>query len=210
MVTGSGMGGKRVLPPRIASTDPSADARERLLSTAYELFRCNGVGVVGVDRIAAEAGVSKTSLYRLFGSKEGLVLAVFELHEELWTFDWLEREIELRGDTAEARLLAIFDALHDWFQETSYEGCFFTNALLEVHDRSSQIRLQGVARLGTVHGLVRRLAEAARVRDPELLADQLQILMWGSIVAALDGRLESARRARALAQLLLEQERLPT
>jgi AcrR family transcriptional regulator len=163
--------------------------------------------VIGVDRVVAESGVSKASLYRLFGSRDELVLAVLRRHEELWTRDWLEHEIERRAETPEARLLAIFDAFHDWFEQSSYEGCLFTNSLLEIHERSRLVRIDSVARLRTVHALVQRHAEAAGVRDPERLADQIQILMWGSIVAALDGRAQPAREARAIALLLIEQER---
>jgi AcrR family transcriptional regulator len=192
--------------PASASEHPLA-ARERILRTAYELFRSYGVNAIGVDRIVAEAGVAKTTLYRHFHSKDGLVLAVFERHEHVWTWDWLEQEVERRAATGGAGVLAIFDAFHDWFAQDSYQGCLFTNVLLETHDRSSSVRMTSVARLAIIRELVQRFAEQEGVRDPDRFAHQMQILMWGSIVAALDGYAEAAEQARAMAHLLLEQER---
>src|SRR5438128_2116309 len=87
-----------------------ADPRERTLLTAYELFRSRGVTAVGVDRIVADAGVAKTTLYRHFRSKEELVLAVLDRHEQLWTHEWFERVSLDGGRTPQAQLLAIFDA----------------------------------------------------------------------------------------------------
>src|SRR5438874_13645554 len=55
-------------------------ARERLLAAADQLFFAEGVHVVGVDRIAVLAGVTKATLYNTFGSKEDLVRAYVEQH----------------------------------------------------------------------------------------------------------------------------------
>jgi len=60
------------------SAPPSEHARERILLTAYDLFARNGIRAVGVDRIVAESGVAKTTLYRHFASKDDLVVAALE------------------------------------------------------------------------------------------------------------------------------------
>src|SRR5258708_39908153 len=89
------------------SAPPTENARERILLTAYDLFARHGIRAVGVDRIVAESGVAKTTLYRHFASKDDLVVAAVELREELWSRDWLQHEVERRGGPASARLLAI-------------------------------------------------------------------------------------------------------
>src|SRR5437660_777169 len=61
-------------------TVPRKSARERLLAAADQLFYAEGVHVVGVDRIAERAGVTKATLYNTFGSKEDLVRAYLEQH----------------------------------------------------------------------------------------------------------------------------------
>ena len=68
-------------------------ARDRLLGTAYELFRRHSLNAVGVDRIVAEAGVAKTTLYRHFPSKDELAASVLRHHEGVWTRGWLEQSL---------------------------------------------------------------------------------------------------------------------
>jgi AcrR family transcriptional regulator len=160
------------------------------------------VNAVGVDRIVAEAGVAKTTLYRHFRSKDDLVLAVLGRHEQVWRVGWLEPGV-MRETTPAARLLAIFDLFDDWFRQETYQGCLFVNTLLE--SRTEAIRLEAAARLTGVRALVARLAEEAGVADPTEFALRAQILMWGAIVGALNGQVDAARSARAVAAILLEE-----
>jgi AcrR family transcriptional regulator len=193
-------------PP--ASVAPGAagslDARERILLTAYELFRSHGVNAVGVDRIVAEARVAKTTLYRHYGSKDDLVIAVLRRHDQVWTLDWLAKEAKARGETPSAQLMAIFDAFDDWFHQATYQGCLATNTLLEIHDRSEQIRAEALARMADVRAFVRGLAQEAGVDDPDFPL-RMQLLMWGAIVGAVNGHVDAARHAREIAALLLDQ-----
>ncbi len=182
------------------------DPRERVLHTAYDLFSRHGIQATGIDRIIAEAGVAKMTLYRTFPSKDDLVLAALERREEVWTWDWLEREVERRAATPSERLLAIFDAFDDWFGRDDYESCFFTNTLLEKHDRTGRIGAESVSRLANIRSLVRGLAVDAGIRDPDRFARQWQLLMWGSIIAADTGDVDAAGQARDVATLLLQRE----
>src|SRR3981081_904825 len=106
---------------------PGGNARERILDTAYELFSHDGIRAVGIDRIIADAGIAKATLYRHFPSKEQLVLAFLDLRERRWTREWLEAESERRAATRQDRVLVVFDVLDDWFQRPDYEGCSFIN-----------------------------------------------------------------------------------
>src|SRR5436309_14101218 len=161
----------------LESPDSVDDARERTLRTAYRLFSEHGVQAIGIDRIIAEAGIAKATLYRHFGSKEELVVAALERREALWTRGWLEHEIERRAGTPEARLLAIFDVFDDWFRRDDYESCLFINTLLESHDRTSPIGSASVAHLANVRALASDLAAQAGIRNPDGFARQWQLLM---------------------------------
>src|SRR5919107_6139337 len=88
--------------------------RERILHTAYELFSRHGTRAVGVDRIIAESGAAKMTLYRNFASKDELILAFLERREERWSRAWLQAEVAWRADTAAERMLAIFDVFGAW------------------------------------------------------------------------------------------------
>jgi AcrR family transcriptional regulator len=54
--------------------------REKVLSAAERLFACHGVENVSMDAIAAEAGVGKGTLFRRFGDRAGLALALLHEH----------------------------------------------------------------------------------------------------------------------------------
>jgi AcrR family transcriptional regulator len=178
--------------------------RERLLRTAYQLFRHNSLNTVGVDRIVAEADVAKTTLYRHFPSKDDLAVSVIQHHESVWTRGWLEQEIGRRGTTADTQLLGLFDAFDEWFQRDDFEGCLFARLLLETSDPASPVRAAATAGLENVRALIRRLAEEAEVQDPDVFALQIQMLLLGAIVAAMSGHLDAARQAREVARALFE------
>ncbi|MCO1692374.1 helix-turn-helix transcriptional regulator, partial [Pseudomonas aeruginosa] len=53
--------------------------REQLLSTAVDLFYREGYHATGIDRILAESGVAKMTLYKHFRSKDELIMAALEV-----------------------------------------------------------------------------------------------------------------------------------
>jgi AcrR family transcriptional regulator len=192
------------VPPRPPLEAADGDARERILATAYELFTQHGLVAVGVDRIVAEAGVAKTTLYRHFRSKDALAVAVLERHELLWTRRWLEPEAMRLARSPGGGPIAIFDALDEWFGQADFEGCLFLNALLETRDRASPVRRAAVAAIENVYDVVQRLLEEAGIVNSEAVAHQVQIIMRGTIIAAVQGQADAVKQGRVAAQRLLE------
>jgi AcrR family transcriptional regulator len=180
------------------------DARTRLLETAYTLFSRNGIRPVGIDRIIAEAGVAKMTLYRHFASKDDLALAFLDLHEQRWTRDWFAAEIEQRARTPRERLLAAFDALDMWFHEPAFVSCAFVRTLFEVTDRSNPVHQAAARHLDNVQALIAGYAREAGIARPDQVAYELYTLMTGAIVAATRGELDAASRVRDAAELILE------
>ncbi|HEY5319108.1 MAG TPA: helix-turn-helix domain-containing protein [Solirubrobacteraceae bacterium] len=181
-------------------------ARERILAAAYELFSRRGIQAVGVDAIIAQSGVARQTLYRHFASKEDLVLAFLERREDLWTKGWVQAGTEQRSSDPRQRLLAIFDLFDGWFQRPDFEGCSFINVVLEHPDPADAVHRAGVSYLAGIRHFVEDLARRAGIADAERFAREWHILMKGSIVAAQEGDLEAARRARKVGSLLLRSE----
>jgi AcrR family transcriptional regulator len=179
------------------------DARERLERAAYELFSRHGVRAVGVDTLAAHAGVAKMTLYKHYPSKEQLALAFLRRREELWTRNWLQREVGRHGGPPAGKLLAIFDVFDKWFRRADFEACAFTKVLLEHDEREHPVRRAAVGHFGNIRAFIRQLASDAGLGDPGGFACQWQILMVGSIVAASAGDLDAARRAKVIGRQLL-------
>jgi AcrR family transcriptional regulator len=188
-----------------SSANGRGDARERLLSAAYELFSTQGIQAVGIDTIIERSGVARQTMYRHFSSKQDLVLAFLERREELWTQDWLVTEVRRRAPGPEDRLLAIFDVFDEWFRTPDFEGCSFINVMLEHPDAAHPVHRAAAAYLAGIRHFLEALAREAGIPDADGFARQWHILMKGSIVAAGEGDRDAALRAKKIAAGLLAQ-----
>ncbi|MGW0756640.1 TetR/AcrR family transcriptional regulator [Streptomyces sp. NPDC002814] len=105
----------------------------RVLAAASRLFYERGIHAVGVDLIAAEAGVTKKTLYDRFGSKDQIVVEYLADRDERW-----RRFVAARLDRVEPgsvdRVLTVFDASRSWMTEHSPKGCGMVNAHAEISD----------------------------------------------------------------------------
>lgn len=181
----------------------AANARERLLAAAYELFARRGVQAVGVDAIIEHSGVARQTMYRHFASKQELVVAFLEQRDVLWTERWLRARVEQRSADPGEQLLAVFDVFDEWFHAPGFEGCSFINVMLEHPDPGHPLHRASRAYLQKIRDFLEDLARRAGIADAEAFARQWHILMKGSIVAAGEGDQDAARRAKRIAALLL-------
>lgn len=158
--------------------------RERLLTAASALFCQRGINAVGVDAIVDQAGTAKTTLYKLFGSKEQLVEEVLSREGEIWR-DWFTRSTTKAGSNARERLLAIFPVLAQWFRQKRFYGCPFINAVAEHDKTSDRLRELALGHKRQVLDYIRDLSVEAGVADPERLTHEIALLIDGAIVAAM-------------------------
>ncbi|PTW59811.1 TetR family transcriptional regulator [Breoghania corrubedonensis] len=189
-------------PHHAIATETSA-ARERLLLAASDLFCRQGINATGVDAIVAAAGTAKTTLYKAFGSKEGLIEAVLEHEGRAWR-DWFIGQVDALPGDASAKLVHLFDVLKKWFAEEHFYGCPFINAVGECDKDDDRMRTIALKHKGLVMEKIRELARAARPDDPEGLAHEMALLIDGAIVSALITRDPNvADHARNAAQRVL-------
>lgn len=184
-------------------TNMTTSARERILDTASDLFYREGIQAVGVDRVIAEAGVAKSTLYKHFRSKDALVVACLE-RRDAPSRRWLEAEAARRGATPRETLLGIFDFLADWFARATFRGCAFTNASLELADIAHPAHPVAIAHKDAIRAFMRDACAALDAPDPDGLAAQLMLLYDGAIVTAIIRHdPQAARDARDAASVLL-------
>lgn len=178
--------------------------RDELVDKALKAFYTNGFHATGMDRLVAETGISKTSMYKHFHSKEALIVAVLERRDGDFR-DWLFRRMAALGKTPRGQLLALFDALAEWCEKPGFRGCLFVKAACEYQDPGHPIHAQAAAHKAQIHAHLHRLAREAGAADPAQLARQLQLLKEGVIVAAqVEGCRDAAARARAAAATLID------
>jgi AcrR family transcriptional regulator len=166
--------------------------QDKILAAADALFNGQGIRAVGVDAVAAHAGISKRTLYNYYPSKGQLVMAYLSrryypvkpsdrppLDQILHVFDWLER----------------------WFASEDFRGCPFVNAVAELGSPAAKIatEFKEQRRLW-----FREMLQRLQAEDADGLATQLSILVEGAIATALvRGDPSVARPAKMAAQVLL-------
>src|SRR5438477_11702715 len=91
--------------------DPPRTGRERLLVHAIDLFYRKGFGAVGIDEVIATAGVTKTTFYKHFESKEELMVAAVQRHDEWSRQAWERTVLQIAGDDPPRPLLAVLDVM---------------------------------------------------------------------------------------------------
>ena len=178
--------------------------REQLIETALELFAKQGFHATGIDTILARSGVSKRTLYLHFRSKDELVLAVLRRYEEAFRHAFMRR-VESLARTPRGQLLAIFDAVEEWFRRKDFYGCLFINAVGEHSETATPLRrvCQGYKR--SMKEYVRTLSKQAGARDPDRLAEALALLVEGATVTAqVSQNPKAAQIAKQTAEVLLD------
>ena len=182
---------------------PTKPPRDRLIDAAIRLFGDEGIRATGIDRLLAEAGVAKMSLYKHFESKDALVVAALQRKDQLFR-ETFQAMLATRHDPR-ARLLSVFDALEKWFCRPGFRGCLFLNAAAELPEGGCPARRAIAEHKEWVHQQFRDLAKEAGA--DEALADQCMLLFEGAIARAyVTGDPSVAREARRAAEVLLESE----
>jgi AcrR family transcriptional regulator len=164
---------------------------QRILETADRLFYGQGIRAIGVDTVAAEAGISKRTLYNHFPSKDALIVA------------YLSRRltpIESSDASPEAQLFGVFERLERSFVSDNFRGCPFVNAVAELGEPSHPANKIALAFKEQRRVWFRALLGRLGVTDADRLATQLMLLVDGAIAAALvrgDPKMASAAKQAA-------------
>jgi len=159
-------------------------ARDRLLDAGTRLFCRYGINATGVDAIVSEAGTAKTTLYKIFGSKEGLVEAVLEGEGRRWR-DWFITSIDEGGPGPRPKLDRIFPVIKTWFADERFYGCPFINAVGEHDKNDDRMRTIAIGHKKIVLQHIQKLAGEAGAADAAGLAHQIGLLIDGAIIAAM-------------------------
>jgi AcrR family transcriptional regulator len=157
--------------------------RERLLGVAAELFYRDGIRAVGVEAIAEAAGTNKMTLYRHFPSKDELVAEYLRQAATESDRCWHAFERSHPGDPL-AQIRAWLAEVADHLANAGERGCALANAAIELPDKSHPARpVIENYKIAQRNRLI-DLCERAGLTEPEMLADELHLLLEGARVAA--------------------------
>ena len=178
--------------------------REQLVETAAQLFNRFGYHAAGVDRVIAAAGIAKTTLYRHFGSKENLIIAVLQRIDEQFRED-MRKAVDASVTDPKQKLLATFDFLQDWFKDKSFYGCPFMSAASEFGDRPGLVFQQAAMHKRLMIAYFEELARAAHLNEPQKIAREINLLHEGAIAMAhITGDADAALIAKSIAKNLID------
>ncbi|WP_420992088.1 TetR/AcrR family transcriptional regulator [Cupriavidus sp. 30B13] len=162
-------------------TQPIPSARDRILETAARLFYRDGFRATGIDRIIAESGVAKMSLYRNFASKDELIAAFLDWRHDFW-MRWFIEAVETRF-ARRAELSVIADALGEWFAQEDYRGCSFINVVAEAGATGSPGHLQqAVSHKQALEQFIAGIAMRLGLPSPATVAADAMLCVEGMIV----------------------------
>lgn len=181
--------------------DDMTPGARRILDTASALFYEQGITTVGVDRIAAESGVTKRTLYDRFGSKDALVATYLLQRDRNWRAT-VNQALATADSSGYERLLAPFTALKTWTDQ-NHRGCAFINALAELPDSGHPGHRIAADEKHWLYDLFHQLSVKAGAGDPAELARRLLLLHEGALATQPVVRIDSAGTAYRAAQDLL-------
>jgi AcrR family transcriptional regulator len=186
--------------------------RDELIDAAMRVFYRCGFHASSLDDIQKEGGISRMTLYNHFKSKDELILAAMRRRDEIFR-NRLMKFVESKAKDPRERIAAVFDFHEDWFSGDEFCGCMFINAAAEFSVADSAPRRLASEHKQEIVRYLRELCAAAGLDDPAGVAEQLNILLEGSIVAArVVGQVEDgganpgsyARLAKRMAMAVIE------
>lgn len=179
------------------------DKREILVKKAMELFAQGGYTGVGIDRIIAEAGIAKMTLYKYFPSKSDLILEVLNQRDAFFRTSLMNYVNQ--QESLPQKILALFTWHDQWFKRKDFNGCMFINAAAEFHDRKDPIHQVAALHKQLIIDYIESLLLETHGTKARKLASQINILLDGAIDAAhLTGNPNAAMEAWEAAQCLID------
>jgi AcrR family transcriptional regulator len=185
---------------------PPRDTREKLLYCAMDLFFTYGFHAVGIDRIISDSGMTKTTFYNHFDSKDQLIVETIRLSDEWENEVFYRRLLERSQGDPRAMILGYFEILDEYFNGEDYKGCQFLNACAEFPLPHSSIHQEAAKHYARSEEMILGATERLAVDEPGELARQLTILIEGALSRRLvTGDNGAALTARRIAELLVDQ-----
>ena len=189
--------------PLVNVQSASLSPRQRILEVAARLFYDEGIHAVGIDRVIAESGTSKATLYRHFATKDDLVAEYVRLRDARY-LEWLAERVTALAPDRRRRPLAVFDAIVERCESKEFQGCAFGHAIAEFPDPDHPAHRAAREHKAAVRQYLQELVRDAGHSKPETRAQELLLLLDGAVTTAERDRTSKAvKLAKSMAQVLL-------
>lgn len=181
----------------------TADTSNRIVAAAARLFYGRGIRSVSVDDVAAQAGVTKRTLYYHFRSKDDLIAAYLATRDAptiVIVMGWMDAA---KGTLAD-RLEAVFAQMARLGRQPKWRGCGFLRTAAELVDTPGHPALKaGAAHKKKLEAQFAERFAAAGLDDAAMRARQVMLLFDGAFSAMLVHRDPAYAEAAGQAAMLL-------
>jgi AcrR family transcriptional regulator len=171
------------------------------MEAAGELFYREGLHAITTDRVADRAGLTKPTIYNLFGSKDALVAETLRRRGEQ-----IRQIIEQRAaayEDPDRKLLEVLQVHADMLTSEGFHGCPLVIAAVQAPD-STEARALAYAHKTWLRGLIAQFARRAGMKSPDVLASSLVLVLEGAAaMSAVQPSDLVAKHARAAARALI-------
>ena len=191
-------------------TSPES-ARERILTTATDLFYKQGYKATGINEVIEKSGVAKATFYSHFPSKDDLCLAYLKernLHEVTEIARFVEQK-----RTPRSKFMAVIESLEPWLVANQLRGCAFLNMVAEEPNTASPLRREGKRHYQSLRKLIREITDDLiasdrskyKSLDAEKITDQYMLILTGTIaLCEIYGEIWPVKRGIRAVQDLVE------
>ncbi|MCS0600781.1 TetR/AcrR family transcriptional regulator [Streptomyces sp. LP11] len=159
----------------------TSEARARLLDTATRIFYAEGIHSVGVDRIIAEAQVTRATLYRHFKGKEELILSYLQQADH--GIRGQVAAVRAQGLSAADTVRAVSRGIAEGIQSSGFRGCAFLNAAAEYPDPAHPVHQAVLAHRQWFLETATRLLEDAGCAPADAAGRHFVMLRDGAMAA---------------------------
>ncbi|MBO1073728.1 TetR/AcrR family transcriptional regulator [Roseomonas marmotae] len=177
------------------------DKRAEIVSGAADAFEAEGFRGTSVDKVLAPSGASTRTLYKHFGSKDDLVLAVLEDRHRCF-----KERLEAASGSADA-VTTLFDTLRHWLEQHGARGCMLLRARAEYSGANEEIVALVRRQKDEFCRIIDARVAAVMGRNDNRLATQIWLLFEGATAAASVADLAVVDEAAAAAASLINAAR---
>ncbi len=161
-----------------------SEVRNRIISTASSLFYKNGYNSTGINEIISESGIAKATLYNHFKSKEDICIAFLDFKHAHFINDI--KEFTREKEKGRTQILALFDYLRLFFQDTEFNGCWGIKTVAEIPQDNLKIRkvIQGqkVEFLESIIALVETNLRTDNKKEITTIARRIYLMYESAVV----------------------------
>lgn len=179
-------------------------SQDKLLEAGLELFHRYGIYPVGLDRILAHAGVTKTPFYKYFESKEAFVCAVLDVFAEQLLKQFTNGHQGQTDRELQSHLLGLLNAWDGLQVDGTFRGCLLLSAGVASGDPNDPARSTAIGHKRRVLEAIQTIADGAGFVRPERFAARFGAILDSSLISRqLYGDQQEASETRRMAEQLI-------